>query len=123
VRCIARFDGVVGGDLLDRLAATDRLHDDLGLEFGTVGEAFAQLLRIKGFACGGSPLHGRCPSSKVDERGCPEKPDHHRLGPKLEFGFGGSVFLHHSILNCNGVHVVGVIRPEYLQRLRVVYTM
>jgi hypothetical protein len=53
-----------------------------------VGKAFAQLLRIKGFACDGSPLHGRCPSS---ERGCPENQHHLRLGTKLEFGFGGSV--------------------------------
>jgi len=32
-------DGVVGGDLLDRLAATDRLHGDPGLELGAVGAA------------------------------------------------------------------------------------
>jgi hypothetical protein len=31
-----RVDGVVGSDLLDRLAATDRLHGDPGLELGTV---------------------------------------------------------------------------------------
>jgi len=30
---------VVGGDLLDRLAATDRLHGDPGLELGAVGAA------------------------------------------------------------------------------------
>jgi len=34
-------DGVVGGDLLDRLAATDRFHGDPGLELGTVGAALA----------------------------------------------------------------------------------
>ena len=34
-----RVDGVVGGDLLDRLAATDRLHGDPGLELGTVRAA------------------------------------------------------------------------------------
>ena len=34
-----RVDGVVSGDLLDRLAATDRLHGDSGLELGTVGAA------------------------------------------------------------------------------------
>ena len=33
------MDGMVGGDLLDRLAATDRLHGDPGLELGTVGAA------------------------------------------------------------------------------------
>jgi hypothetical protein len=32
---------VVSGDLLDRLAATDRLHGDPGLELGTVGAALA----------------------------------------------------------------------------------
>ena len=32
---------MVGGDLLDRLAATDRLHGDPGLELGTVGAALA----------------------------------------------------------------------------------
>ena len=31
----------VGGDLLDRLAATDRLHGDPGLELGTVSAALA----------------------------------------------------------------------------------
>ena len=35
------MDGVVSGDLLDRLAATDRLHGDPGLELGTVGTALA----------------------------------------------------------------------------------
>ena len=44
VRCIAQPDGMLRGDLLDRLAATDRLHGDPGLD-GTVGAAFAQLLR------------------------------------------------------------------------------
>jgi hypothetical protein len=36
-----RVDGVIGGDLLDGLAATDRLHGDSGLELGTVGAALA----------------------------------------------------------------------------------
>jgi hypothetical protein len=35
-----RVNGVIGCDLLDRLAATDRFHGDLGLELGTVGTAF-----------------------------------------------------------------------------------
>ena len=34
-----RVDGMVSDDLLDRLAATDRLHGDSGLELGTVGAA------------------------------------------------------------------------------------
>jgi len=36
-----RADGVIGSDLLDRLSATDRLHGDSALEFGTVGAALA----------------------------------------------------------------------------------
>ena len=44
-RCAAlrNPDGMVGGDLLDRLAATDRLYGDPGLELGTVGAALAYL--------------------------------------------------------------------------------
>jgi hypothetical protein len=34
-------DGVIGGDLLDRLAATNRLHGDSGLELRAVGAALA----------------------------------------------------------------------------------
>ena len=34
-------DGVIGGDLLDRLAATDRLHGDSGLELRAVCAALA----------------------------------------------------------------------------------
>jgi hypothetical protein len=33
------LNGGIGGDLLDRLAATDHLHGDPGLEFGTVAAA------------------------------------------------------------------------------------
>jgi hypothetical protein len=36
-----RVNGVVSGDLLDRFAATDRLHGDPGLELGAVGAALA----------------------------------------------------------------------------------
>jgi len=35
--------GVVSGDLLDRLAATDRLYGDPGLELRAVGAALAHL--------------------------------------------------------------------------------
>ena len=35
------MDGVIGGDLLDGLAATDRLHGDFGLELRAVGAALA----------------------------------------------------------------------------------
>ena len=40
-----RVDRVVGGNLLERLATTDRLHGDPGLELGAVGASLAQLLR------------------------------------------------------------------------------
>ena len=36
-----RVNGVIGGDLLESLAATDRLHGDSGLELRAVGAAFA----------------------------------------------------------------------------------
>ena len=39
------MDGVIGGELLDRLPATDRLYGDLGLEREAVSTALAQLLR------------------------------------------------------------------------------
>ena len=32
---------MISGDLLDRLATTDRLHGDPGLELGTMGAALA----------------------------------------------------------------------------------
>ena len=44
---------VIGGDLLDRLAATDRLHGDLGLELGTVNAALAH--RWEPLFRGGAP--------------------------------------------------------------------
>jgi len=51
---------MVGGDLLDRLAATDRLHGDPGIELGAVGSAFA---------------HGRCRASEGNDETCPGKPE------------------------------------------------
>jgi len=39
VRFIEQIYAVISGDLLDRLAATDRFHGDLGLELGAVGSA------------------------------------------------------------------------------------
>lgn len=63
-----RVDGVIGGDLLDRLATTDRLHGDSGLEFGTVGAALAHEWD--------PPFQGRYPASEVNDGSCPEKPDH-----------------------------------------------
>jgi hypothetical protein len=53
-------NGVVSGDLLDRLAATDRLHGDPGLELGTVGASFAQLLRRR-LRLRWEPLSGAVP--------------------------------------------------------------
>ena len=34
---LTHLDGVIGGNPLDRLAATDRIHGDPGLELGAVG--------------------------------------------------------------------------------------
>ena len=48
-----RVDGVIGSDLLDRLAATNRLHGDSGLELGTMGAALAHRWE---------PLSGAVPS-------------------------------------------------------------
>jgi len=50
-----RVDGLVGGNLLDCLAATDRLHGDPGFELGAVGAAFAHRWE---------PFQGRYPASK-----------------------------------------------------------
>jgi hypothetical protein len=36
---LTHLDGVIGGNPLDRLAATDRLHGDPGLELGAMGAA------------------------------------------------------------------------------------
>jgi len=66
-----RVDGVVGGDLLDWLAATDRLHGDPGFELGAVGAAFAHRWE--------PPFQGRYPTSKVNDGACPEKPVHLKL--------------------------------------------
>ena len=68
-------DGVIRGDLLDRLAATDRLHGDSGLEFGTVGAALAHEWE--------TPFQGRYPASEVNDGTCPEKPDQLNLQPPL----------------------------------------
>ena len=57
-------DGVIGGDLLDRLAATDRLHGDSGLEFRTVSAALAHEWE--------PPFQGWCPAPKVNDWACSE---------------------------------------------------
>jgi hypothetical protein len=62
-----RLDRVISRDLLDRLAATDRLHGYSGLEFGTV---------VRRLIIGGSPDQGRYPASEVNDGACPEKPVH-----------------------------------------------
>ena len=41
VRRIEQIHAVISGDLLDRLAATNRRHGDLGLELGAVGATLA----------------------------------------------------------------------------------
>ena len=38
---LSRVDGLIGGDLLDRVAAIDRLRSDSGFEFGAMGAALA----------------------------------------------------------------------------------
>jgi len=55
-----RVDGMIGSDHLDRLAATNRLHSDSGLELGTVGAALAQLLRRR-LRLRWEPLSGAVP--------------------------------------------------------------
>lgn len=52
---------------MTRLAATDRLHGEPGLESGTEGATRAH---------GGSPFQGRRPASEVNDGACPEKSDH-----------------------------------------------
>jgi len=55
-----RVDDVAGSDLLDRLATTDRLHGNPGLELGAVGAALTQLLRTR-LRLRVSPLGGGVP--------------------------------------------------------------
>ena len=56
---------MIGGALLQCLAANDRLHGDSGLEFRAVGAAFAQLLRRR-LCLGRETLsQGRCPDSRL----------------------------------------------------------
>jgi hypothetical protein len=66
VRCMAQSDGMVGGDLPDRLAATDRPMATLALHSG---------LWVRPLPMGGSPLQGRYPASEVNDGACAEKPD------------------------------------------------
>jgi len=60
-------DGVVGGDFLDCLAATDRLHGTLAMNSG---------LWVRRLLIGGSLDQGRYPASEVNDGVCPEKPSH-----------------------------------------------
>jgi hypothetical protein len=53
---------VDGGDLLDRLAAADRLHGNLGLELGAAGAALQK--RAMG-GCQGKPDLLRCHNQAV----------------------------------------------------------
>lgn len=46
------------GDLQERLAATERLYGDLGLELGTTGAAFAS---------GWEPLQGECSALEIND--------------------------------------------------------
>jgi len=67
VRCILQASPMAwsAGDLLDRLAATDRLHGDPGLELGTVVAAFAQLLRRRLRLRWEPPLKGNAPPQRL----------------------------------------------------------
>ena len=62
------FDSVLGGDLLDRLAATDRFHGDLGLELGAVRAALTHGVEVT--------VQGRYLASEVNDRTYPGKPGH-----------------------------------------------
>jgi hypothetical protein len=64
---VDRVDGVINVGRLDRLATTDCLHGDSGLEFTTVGS---------GLLIGVNPDQGRHPASEVNDGFCPEKPVH-----------------------------------------------
>ncbi len=57
----------VRGDILSRLAATDRFHSELGLELGTVGAPLVHRWEASS---------GRRTALEVNDGGCPEKPDH-----------------------------------------------
>jgi len=67
-------DRVISGNLLERLAATDRLHGDPGLELRAVVRRLLNSFG-EGFANGRSPFQGRCPASKVNDGACRENPD------------------------------------------------
>ena len=73
---------MVGSDLLNRHAATDRLHGDPGLELGAVGAAFDQLLRRR-LRQRWAPLSGAVPRLKGERWGLsrkvrpPHKADNH----------------------------------------------
>jgi len=62
-----RVDAVVGGDLLVRLAATDRLHGDSGLNSG---------LCVRRLLSGGSSVLARYRALKVNDGNCQENPLH-----------------------------------------------
>jgi hypothetical protein len=61
------MDGVLSGDLPDRLAATDRFHGDSGLELGAMGAALADRWE---------PRSGALPRLRGNDRTCPAKPVH-----------------------------------------------
>jgi hypothetical protein len=58
---------VISGDLLDRLATTDRPMATLALNSG---------LWVRRLLMGGSPVQGQYPASEVNDGTCPEKPVH-----------------------------------------------
>ena len=62
-----RVNGVIGGDLLQCLAATDRLHGDSGHELWAVGAACDQLLRRRIHLGREPPFSGSVPRLNVND--------------------------------------------------------
>ena len=80
-----RVDGMVGGDLLQRLTATDRLHRDSGLELGTVGAALAHRWE--------PPFRGGAPPQRLTMRAVQESQttsDQHGVLSNLKTSFSGT---------------------------------
>ena len=78
------MDGVIGSDLLDRLAATDRLHGDSGLELGTMVAAPA-------YSSVGAPFRGGTPPQRLTMGTVQESQttSDHLIGYRLQFRGNG----------------------------------
>jgi len=84
-----RVDGVIGGDLLVRLAATDRRHGDSGLERGVVERRLLNSFG-EGFANGESPVQEQYPASQVNDGGLSRKKNSPPLSSVISSGGIGS---------------------------------